>query len=231
MRYFVLIFLALTCLSACGGGGSSDQPNNNGTGGEDLNVAQSLRLVFLGDSLTDGYTLPISQAYPSLIQEKIAALGLPHLVTNSGRSGDTSEDALRRLDRELGAPIDVLILALGTNDVEDGLGADQVEANLQQIIDRTKEVNPDLKVVIAGAYVPRIFSTAAKDSYRLMFQSLAQKNNAAFLENMLESVEGNAGYNLPDLVHPNAAGHQLIAENFWPVLAPLVGDGAALSGK
>ncbi|MGB2454468.1 MAG: GDSL-type esterase/lipase family protein, partial [Akkermansiaceae bacterium] len=55
------------------------------------------RIVILGDSITAGYGLNLSQAYPALIQQKIAKAKLPFIVVNAGVSGDTSAGGLRRV--------------------------------------------------------------------------------------------------------------------------------------
>ena len=65
------------------------------------------RIVFLGDSLTAGYGLPVEQSYPSLIAEKIRDEHLPYEVVNAGLSGDTSAGGLRRIDWLLQNKIDL----------------------------------------------------------------------------------------------------------------------------
>ena len=55
-------------------------------------------VLFLGDSITAGYGLDLSQAYPALVQEKIDARGWRFKVVNAGQSGDTSAGGLQRLD-------------------------------------------------------------------------------------------------------------------------------------
>ena len=84
-------------------------------------AATTKRIVFLGDSLTAGYGLPVEQSYPSLIAEKIRDEHLPYEVVNAGLSGDTSAGGLRRIDWLLQNKIDLLVIALGANDGLRGL--------------------------------------------------------------------------------------------------------------
>ena len=71
------------------------------------------RIVILGDSITAGYGLELSQAYPALIQQKIEQAKLPFVVVNAGVSGDTSAGGLRRVVWTLSKGADILIIALG----------------------------------------------------------------------------------------------------------------------
>ena len=116
---------------------------------------RSLRtIVFLGDSLSAGYGLLPSQAFPALIQQKVDKLGWNYKVTNAGVSGDTSAGGLRRIDWLLVQKIDVLVLELGANDGLRGISLDLTERNLQAILDKVKRKNSAVRIVIAGMRVP-----------------------------------------------------------------------------
>ena len=54
-----------------------------------------------------------------------------------------------------------------------------------------------------------------------MFPALAEKNHAALIPYLLEGVGGDPALNQPDLIHPNAAGQRILAENVWRVLEPI----------
>ena len=55
-------------------------------------------ILFLGDSLTAGYGLDKTQAFPALIQAKLDSLGWAFDVVNGGLSGETSAGGLRRVN-------------------------------------------------------------------------------------------------------------------------------------
>src|ERR1700712_3743065 len=94
-------------------------------------------LVF-GDSLSDGFGLTRDQAYPALLATKLNDAGYKVEVINASASGGTSSGGLQRLPKHLARKIDVLVLELGINDAFRGVPVDQIRANLQEIIDRTK---------------------------------------------------------------------------------------------
>src|SRR6202022_3527031 len=101
--------------------------------------AQVPRIVLLGDSITAGYGIRQSEAYPAILQKKLKENGYPFEVTNAGVSGDTSADGLQRLDWALDGPVQVLILALGGNDGLRGLPPEQMKENLQRIITKARQ--------------------------------------------------------------------------------------------
>jgi acyl-CoA thioesterase I len=186
-------------------------------------AAPSQRTVlFLGDSITAGYGLELSQAYPALIQQRIHETGLNFKVVNAGQSGDTSAGGLARMDWLLKNKVDVLVLELGVNDGLRGLPVEVTRKNLQGIIDRARERYPPIRIVIAGMKIPPNMGAEYSRDFEGMFASLAKKNNAALIPFILEGVGGVRQMNLPDGIHPTANGHEIVAENVWKVLEPVL---------
>ena len=91
-------------------------------------------MAFLGDSLTSGWKLPESQAYPALVQRALRAKGRKVRVLNAGVSGDTVAQGLKRLPAVLRREPDVLVVALGINDGLRGLPPEATEVGLRQIV-------------------------------------------------------------------------------------------------
>src|SRR5258705_1653728 len=87
-----------------------------------------LTIVAFGDSLTSGHRLPEKDAYPAVIQKKLAAAGLPFTIVNHGVSGDTTAGALRRLERALELKPQIVIIEIGVNDGLRGIPVPQVKA-------------------------------------------------------------------------------------------------------
>ena len=179
-------------------------------------------ILFLGDSITAGYGLELSDAYPALIQEKIDARGWSFKVVNAGQSGDTSAGGLQRLDWLLRNPVEVLVLELGGNDGLRGLPVESTRKNLQAIIDRTKAKYPNARIVLAGMKMPPNMGREYRESFEAIYSDLAKKNNAALIPFILEGVGGVAALNLPDRIHPTAKGQQIIARTVWKTLEPVL---------
>ena len=95
-----------------------------------------------------------------------------------------------------------------------------MRSNLQAIIDQTRARHPDVSIIIAGMQLPLASSDGYVRAFGEMFGALAEKNRAALIPYLLEGVGGDPELNLPDRIHPNAAGQRILAENVWRVLEP-----------
>jgi acyl-CoA thioesterase I len=183
---------------------------------------QPKTILFLGDSITAGYGLDQSQAFPALIQQRIDQAKLSYTVINGGLSGETSSGGLRRIGWLLRSKVDIMVLELGANDGLRGIDLAVTRQNLQQIIDRTKASNPDVIIIIAGMQVPPNLGETYTRQFREMFAELANKNKAPLIPFILQGVAGEPSLNLSDGIHPNADGQKILANNVWNVLEPLI---------
>lgn len=181
-------------------------------------------VVCFGDSLTAGYGLgdPASEAFPALLQEKIDAAGLRYRVVNAGLSGETTSGGLRRVDWTLRTPVDVFLLALGGNDGLRGISPEVTRRNLEQIVDRVRAKNPRAKILIAGMQLPPEMGADYTRAFGAVFPAVATAKEAALIPFLLEGVGGVAKLNLGDRIHPNPAGHAVIADTVWRILRPLL---------
>ena len=179
-------------------------------------------LLFFGDSLTAGYGLSPEEAFPALIEKELNKKERVARVTNAGLSGETSAGGLARIDWVLRQPIDIFILELGANDGLRGLPLDQTRKNLQGILDKVKNKNPNAKLVIAGMMVPPNMGQQYSKEFSKIYPDLAKKNNATLIPFLLEGVGGNEKLNQADGIHPNVEGHRIIARNLTAVFLKLI---------
>ncbi|MCZ4244724.1 arylesterase [Pedobacter punctiformis] len=175
-------------------------------------------ILFFGTSLTAGYGLDPTEAYPALIQNRIDSLKLPYKVINAGLSGETSAGGKGRIDWLLKQPVDVFVLELGSNDGLRGLPVAQTIKNLQDIIDRVKAKYPNAKLVLAGMQIPPNMGAQYASDFKNMFPDLAKKNNMALIPFLLDKVGGIPKLNQADGIHPTAEGDKILAENVWVIL-------------
>ncbi len=212
MKTLIKCLLLLGCVCSLLAG--PDDKGNTGT------------VVFLGDSLAAGLGVDREEAFPALIQEKLAKARLPYQVLNAGSSGDTSAGGLRRLSWILKRRPDIFVLELGGNDGLRGMAPEETEKNLKAIIDRVRARNPDVKVILAGMQMPQNMGELYRDAFQALFPKIAKEKKVLLIPFLLEGVGGVAAMNQPDLIHPNADGHKRVAENVWAVLSPLLVDEA-----
>jgi len=178
-------------------------------------------ILVLGDSLSQGFGVTPSEAYPMLLAKKLRVAGLNFQVTNASAAGGTTEGGLERLPAHLKRKIDIFIVELGINDAFRGVPVNQIQNNLQQIIDKVTARNPRVRVVIAGMQLPNHAADDYVSAFGKMFADLAAKNGAALVPYLLQSVAGDPSMNLSDGIHPNAAGQKILAETVWHVLEPI----------
>jgi acyl-CoA thioesterase-1 len=183
-------------------------------------IPQTRRIVAFGDSLTSGHGLASKdEAYPAVLQRMLHAAGLPFVVSNHGVAGETTVDAVERLDAALAEQPDIMIVALGANDGIEGVPLRTVRANLEKIIEEAQE--RDIEVLLCGMEALPLHGFQYFLGFHRMYQELADEYDVPLVPFFLAGVIGNRDLLLPDLVHPNAAGAAQIAQAIWPHLLPL----------
>lgn len=185
-------------------------------------AVQPKTILFFGDSLTAGYGTSTELAFPALVETSLRKKGKDCKVINAGLSGETSAGGLTRIDWVLRQPIDIFVLELGANDGLRGLPLEETRKNLQQIIDKVKAKNPDVKIVIAGMMVPPNMGPEYSAEFQKLFPALAKKNNATLIPFLLKDVGGIESLNQPDGIHPNPEGHKIVASNVVDVIEKLL---------
>ncbi len=177
------------------------------------------RVVVLGDSLTVGLGLPVTESYPSLLQARLDGGGYEFEVVNAGVSGDTSAGGLSRLDWSLDGDVRILIVALGGNDGLRGLPPDEMKRNLGEIIRRARKRN--IAVLLTGMESLTNMGPDYQRRFHDVFPALAREHQVSFVPFLLEGVAGRADLNQSDGIHPTAEGARIIADHLWPVLEPM----------
>jgi acyl-CoA thioesterase I len=177
-------------------------------------------VVVLGDSLTAGLGVAADEAWPALLEARLRREGYPYRVVNAGVSGDTSAGGLRRVDWVLRNRPQVAVVALGANDGLRGLDTDAMERNLLAIVGRLQASGA--RVLVAGMRVPTNYGEAYTQAFRDVFPDVARRSNSALMPFLLDGVAADPRLNLPDGIHPNSAGHRVIAGRVWPHLIALL---------
>jgi acyl-CoA thioesterase I len=199
-----------------------EQPKDEVAANQPDTSVQRSAILFLGTSLTAGYGINPDEAFPTLIQKKIDAAGLPFRVINAGVSGETSAGALRRVDWLLQQPISVLVLETGANDGLRGLSPDSLRSNIRAILERARELQPSAKLVLIGMRIPPNYGRAYSREFESLYPELAHASGATLVPFLLEGVGGVAALNQPDGVHPTAEGQRRMAETVWRHLEPVL---------
>ncbi|MDP2632412.1 MAG: GDSL-type esterase/lipase family protein [Candidatus Curtissbacteria bacterium] len=167
-------------------------------------------IVFFGNSITAGKGAGVGEDFPSIIGK---TLNVP--IVNAGVSGNTTGDALLRINEDvLSKKPSVVVIELGGNDLLENIDIKVTEENLDLILAKIKPTGA--KIVILGT---KFFVFQKK--YEADWASLAKKYDATFVPDILEGVITNPSLKFDD-IHPNAKGYQKIAEKLTPIIAPLI---------
>jgi len=180
-----------------------------------------VRILCLGDSLTEGYGLSQEESWPALVENLLHQRGHKNVaLINAGVSGSTTASALSRLKWHAATKPQILILALGANDGLRGLPVADTQKNLAATIDYAQKNG--MKVLLAGMKMPPNYGPDYTTRYEKMFAELARRFNTALMPFILEGVASYSELNLPDGIHPNAAGYKKIAVNILPYIETLL---------
>jgi acyl-CoA thioesterase-1 len=208
VKYLVLSVLPFF-MAGCGG--YSINENRPTTG----------KIVFLGDSITEGYGVETEERFSSLIEEKLNTdLYASYEVINLGVSGDKVADGLARLETVLEAQPEIVVLALGGNDFLRGTRLETVANDLREILTLLKNRNID--VVLTGVVAPPMKGLGYTGTVKNMYKDLAAEYELVFMPNILKGLVLDQRYMQSDNIHPKAAGHVLIANNLWEYLEPML---------
>jgi acyl-CoA thioesterase-1 len=190
-----------------------------GIGGGALGAAPGgARVVtMLGDSITAGYGLPAGAALPAQLGLELARLGVAAQVRPSGVSGDTTADGLARVDFSVKPDTALCVVALGGNDLLQGVDPKAMHANLEGILARLKARR--IPVLLLGLTAPAAMGAGYARDFDAVFPALARADHVPLYPNLLAGVMLDSSLNQPDGVHPNARGVKIIASRLAPTVA------------
>lgn len=174
------------------------------------NSLAATHILFLGDSLSEGQGLDEEQSFPRLVERNLRAKKYEVVVTNGGVSGSTSASGVTRLKWHLKKKTDIVVLELGANDGLRGLKLDETQKHLTNIIRLAKEKK--VKVLLLGLLMPPNYGKKYVTEFENMYKQIAKNEKIPFLPFVLKDVAGKSDLNLPDGIHPNEKGHEVIAK-------------------
>ena len=183
-------------------------------------AARGQIVTVLGDSITAGLGLPAEAALPAQLQLALARLGVASVVRGAGVSGDTSGAGAARVDFSVQPGTAVAVVALGGNDLLQGLDPKTTRANLERILVRLKQ--RQIGVVLAGLKAPPELGRSYAHDFDAVFPSLAKVHGVTLYPDLLAGVGRNRALNQADAIHPNAQGVKIIAARLAPVVAKVL---------
>ncbi|RVV97444.1 arylesterase [Mesobaculum littorinae] len=184
-------------------------------------------IAALGDSLTQGYGLPVEDGFVPQMQQWLRDRGEDVRLINAGVSGDTTAGGLARVDWTLTDEVDGMIVALGGNDMLRGIDPAVSRDNLSRILDAAAEA--DVPVLLVGLTAPGNYGPDFKQAFDAMYPELSQDYGTLYAQSFFAGLEATGDrdaamrdYMQADGIHPNADGVALIVEGLGPDVQALI---------
>lgn len=178
-------------------------------------------VVVLGDSISAGYGIDVSQGWVALLQQKFNALQNGYVINNESISGDTSAGGLARIDQALSRhKPSLVLLELGANDGLRGLSPAEMKSNLTEIVRRSRQAGSE--VLILGMKIPPNYGKRYIEMFYNVYPQLSAELNVPFVPFIIEDVVLRPELMQADGLHPNELAQPIVAEKIWPYLLPLL---------
>ena len=182
-------------------------------------VAESI-LVY-GDSVSAAYGMDQEQGWVSLLTKKLAAEHPHYTVINASVSGETTGGGLTRLPKTLDIhQPDIIIIELGGNDGLRGYPINKISANLELMIQKSRESGSD--VLLIGMVLPPNYGQRYTRAFEDTFSSLAARYSLPFVPVLLDGVTTDRALIQRDGIHPTALAQPMLLANIWPGLLSLL---------
>ena len=180
-----------------------------------------VKMVVLGDSLSAGYGLAATGAFPVRLQKALEAKGIKVDMINAGVSGDTTSGGRDRLDWSVPEGTETVILELGANDALRGTDPAVTRAALTEILTRLKARK--IAVLLCGMLAPPNYGSEYAARFNAIYPELSKSFGVPLYPFFLEGVAADAKFNQADGIHPTADGVDVIVKNILPMVEALVG--------
>lgn len=180
-----------------------------------------LKLVVLGDSLSSGFFLPANQAFPAMLQAALRSQGRDVIVADAAVTNDTSWGGLARLDRDVPADTDGVILELGANDMVRMARPELTRNALEQIVARLTARK--IPVLLVGFRMPITWGHDAA-GFEATYRDVARRHRLNYHPDIYAGLWSHPGYRLMDGVHPSGQGVQLMVSGILPAASRFVGS-------
>jgi acyl-CoA thioesterase-1 len=179
-----------------------------------------VKIVAFGDSLTAGFGLAASEAFPAKLEKALKARGLAVEVANAGVSGDTTSGGLARLDWAVPEGTDAVIVELGANDMLRGTDPRTARRALEEIVRRLTERR--IAVLLTGMRAAPNLGAEYAQKFEAIYPELAAKYDVVFYPFFLDGIAAESRLNQRDGLHPTKAGVDAIVARILPKVEELV---------
>ena len=169
------------------------------------------RILLIGDSLSAGYGLEQAQAWVHLLQNKYKEDNKPVTIINTAISGQTTDNALLKIDAWLAAhqPSHVLI-ELGGNDGIRGFPVKLLQKHLTELVKKSQ--HKGAKVALMEIQIPPNLGPRYRKMFTDSYSKVANQTGAHLMAYFMTDIAVNPSLMLNDNLHPNAKAQPIIRD-------------------
>ena len=184
-------------------------------------LAQPVKVVVLGDSLSAGLGLSAADAFPAKLQKALKDKGIDVAVMNAGVSGDTASGGRDRLDWSVPNGTEAVIVELGANDALRGTDPAITRSALSDIVSRLKARG--VAVLLLGMLAPPNYGSDYAARFNTIYPDLSKSLGVPLYPFFLDGVAANPKLNQADGIHPTAEGVDIIVKKILPTVEAFLG--------
>ena len=195
------------------------QPQPSPTAAAPTPVAATT-IAVLGDSLSAGYGLPESEAFPAVVESLLRGRGHSVRVLNAGVSGDTTAGGLNRLDWILRQRPEILVVELGGNDALRGQPLENIEANLRAIVTGARAAGA--RVLLLGMDLPTNYGPDYSSGFAAIYERIGDDEGVSLVPGFMREVGLDQSLLQADGLHPTAEGQRRLAASLIEPLEQMI---------
>lgn len=184
-------------------------------------LAQPVKVVVLGDSLSAGLGLAAPDAFPAKLQKALKDKGVDVEIANAGVSGDTASGGRDRLDWSVPKGTDAVIVELGANDAIRGTDPAITRSALSDIVKGLKARG--VAVLLLGMLAPPNYGSDYAARFNTIYPDLSKSFGVPLYPFVLDGVAADPKLNQADGIHPTAEGVEIIVKKMLPTVEAFLG--------
>ena len=186
-------------------------------------VTDTLKIIAFGDSLTAGYGVLQSEAYPAQLETALTKAGYLVSVINAGVSGETTRGNLERANFIQSQNPDIVIVGIGGNDALRSLPIEETEKNIRATIDILQSSVVPPQILLLKMQAPLNAGTAYKQQFDSLFETLALEKGLTLVPFITEDIFLDKANKISDGIHYNQLGYQKVVEqHIFPAVLKLL---------
>jgi acyl-CoA thioesterase-1 len=184
-------------------------------------LAQPVKVVVLGDSLSAGLGLSAADAFPAKLQKALKDKGIDVEIANAGVSGDTASGGRDRLDWSVPQGTEAVIVELGANDALRGTDPAITRSALSDIVKGLKARG--IAVLLLGMLAPPNYGSDYAARFNTIYPDLSKSFGVPLYPFFLDGVAADRKLNQADGIHPTAEGVDIIVKKSLPTVEAFLG--------